>query len=101
MDEPSSAVTSPDDTRREALEAYQQIMEEFEADLDSGDSQAYSRQRKRLSKVARLLVDGQVMSAKEIDDKLQEYTAYIKGGAQGTRTMGDLFHEWLNGEDTA
>lgn len=96
MDEPAPTIT---EIRQQALAAYQQIMEEFEADLDSGDSQAYSRQRKRLSKAARMLVDGQVMSAKEIDDKLQEYTAYIKGGAQGTRTMGDLFHDWLNGKE--
>ena len=47
----------------------------------------------------RLLVEGGLYTARELDDRVEQLQEHLKvGGDEGKTTMEDRFHEWLNQE---
>lgn len=48
----------------------------------------------------RLLVEGGLYTARELDDRVDGLQQYLKvGGDEGKTTMEDRFHQWLNQKD--
>jgi hypothetical protein len=84
--------------RDQALNIYEQITKEFATDLEQNDSIAYANKRKAISDNARLLVAGGIYSAPDIHKELEDISEHVKHGTRATRTMGDIFHDWLNGK---
>jgi hypothetical protein len=49
----------------------------------------------------RLLVEGGLYTARELDDRVEQLQEHLKvGGDEGKTTMEDRFHQWLNEIET-
>jgi hypothetical protein len=84
--------------REAALTKYNEVMRKFTSTFKSSESEAYGTLLRDLMDNSYLFIAGQIMSAKEILDKTEDLQIHLKkAGGAGGKTMGDMFHEWLNG----
>jgi hypothetical protein len=99
--DPSPILSRSDAENREAsLRKYDEIMRRFTTTFEKSESEAYGTLLRDLMDHSSLLIAGQIMSAKEILDKTEDLQVHLKkSGGAGGRTMGDLFHGWINGEE--
>ncbi len=72
----------------------------FNANFEISVTKAYRELLKDLMDNLSLLVDGGVMNAKEILDKIEDLQKHLKsGGDEGKRTIVETFNDWLNGRE--
>lgn len=96
----SKQVTSQHDLRQLALDVYSKIGTKFNSAYDSSVTQAMRNLLMDLRANQRLLVEGGLYTARELDDRVDQLQQYLKvGGDEGKTTMEDRFHQWLNQPD--
>lgn len=49
----------------------------------------------------KILIDGGIYTAKELDDRVDELQSKLSSGNDGTASMEDLFNRWLNAPSEA
>lgn len=90
------------ESRQKALSTYSELSKRFVTNFDRSESEAYATLLKDLMDNSAVLIEGGVMSAKEVLDKIEDLQLHLKkAGGQGGKTMGDMFADWFNGEDAA
>ena len=76
--------------------------QEFNENYEKSVTKAYRELLKDLSKHMSLLVDGGVMTAKEVLDKIEDLQKHLKsGGDEGKKTQIEVMNDWLNGREIA
>lgn len=86
------------DSREKALRIFDQIGNEYKDAYDSNGREVADRNLMlALRKHQRALIDGGIYTAKELDDRVSNLQECLKSsGNDGTASMEDLFHRWLN-----
>lgn len=93
-------VISQHELRQQALNVYSKIGTKFNQAYDSSVTGAMRNLLMDLRANQRLLVEGGLYTARELDDRVEQLQSYLKvGGDEGRTTMEDRFHQWLNQED--
>jgi len=90
-------VTSQHDLRQQALYTYSAIGAQFNEAYEQSVTQAMRGLLIALRANQRLLVEGGLYTARELDDRVEQLQEHLKvGGDEGKTTMEDRFHQWLN-----
>lgn len=86
--------------REQALQLYDEIGNEYARLYEKeSKSKAHRYFLIELRKNQRILVDGGIYTAKELDERVKELQTHLKeGGDEGRMTMADQFSAWLNEE---
>lgn len=92
----TTIVLTPAETRAAALSAFSRLSRAFAAGFDDSEPQAYATLLKDLMDHAALLVDGNLMSAKEVLDKIEDLQQHIHKRGGSTKTVADEFSAWFN-----
>ena len=94
MDNPSIGV------RGRALEAFEEIGRNYNQNFDESESKADRGKLEDMNRFGRLLVEGGVMTAKEVYDEIEKLRKRLKhGGDEGKRTQIEVMNDWLNGRE--
>lgn len=102
MGNPTLLSDNDKDNRDNALRKYEEMSRRFTSTFETSEPKAYGDLLKDLMDNASLFIAGQIMSAKEVLDKIEDLQVHLKkSGGSGGRTMGDMLHDWLNGGDAA
>ena len=89
-------MSSPE-TREEALKIYEDLGNKFNSDYERSVTAAMRGFLHGLRANQRILVDGGLYTAKELDERVDELQSHLKtGGDEGKLTMNDKFNQWLN-----
>ena len=87
--------------RRDALDVYSRIGQEFITAYGVSVTSAMRGLIIALRNHQRLLVEGGLYTARELDDRVEQLQEHLKvGGDEGKTTMEDRFHAWLNQEES-
>lgn len=90
------------EVRVAALKKYEEISRCFTSTFETSEPKAYGDLLKNLMDNASLFIAGQIMTAKEVLDKIEDLQIHLKkSGGAGGRTMSDMFCDWLNGGESA
>ena len=81
--------------RLEGLHAFGRMTQRWAELVDTSEPQAYGRLRRDLMDYSEIFISGQLMSAKEVLDKLDDLQQHIKKGGTGGLSVADEFHRWL------
>lgn len=93
-------VVSMHELRQQALEVYSKIGTKFNRAYDTSVTGAMRNLLMDLRANQRLLVEGGLYTARELDDRVEQLQSYLKvGGDEGKTSMQDRFHQWLNDEE--
>lgn len=91
---------SQHELRQQALDVYSKIGAKFNGAYDASVTGAMRNLLMDLRANQRLLVEGGLYTARELDDRVEQLQSYLKvGGDEGKTTMEDRFHQWLNQEE--
>ncbi len=103
MDDPATLLSGDEkQIRVSALRKYEEISRAFTFTFETSEPKAYGDLLKNLMDNASLFIAGQIMTAKEVLDKIEDLQIHLKkSGGAGGRTMADMFYDWLNGGDDA
>lgn len=94
-------VISQHELRQQALDVYSKIGAKFNGAYDASVTGAMRNLLMDLRANQRLLVEGGLYTARELDDRVEQLQSYLKvGGDEGKTTMEDRFHQWLNQEES-
>jgi hypothetical protein len=94
-------VTSQHELRQQALYTYSAIGAQFNEAYEQSVTQAMRGLLIALRANQRLLVEGGLYTARELDDRVEQLQEHLKvGGDEGKTTMEDRFHQWLNEIET-
>ena len=90
--------TGEDSSKRDqALTIYESLGDKFNKDYETSVTKAYRGLLKGIRANQRLLVDGGLYTAKELDERVDELQSHLKaGGDEGKISMADMFNQWLN-----
>lgn len=88
----------PIDPREQALRLFDRLGVAYKATYSkSGRTVADRDLMLELRENQRLLIDGGIYTAKELDDRIQDLQKEIdSSGSDGTASMEDIFCRWLN-----
>lgn len=87
-----------EDPREQALKIFEDLGAKYKETYEqSGIEVADRNLMLALRKHQRAFIDGGIYTAKELDDRVADLQKVLKSsGSDGTASMEDIFHRWLN-----
>ena len=86
--------------REQALQLYEEIGARFNRHYGTSVTKAMRELLHDLRANQRVLVDGGLYTAKELDERVDQLQSHLKtGGDEGKLSMADMFSNWLNEEE--